>query len=54
MAACMEGYAGDEQMMMVDRVDAMMACIQKQFDTMECGYVRAVVHPEVIPHEYPE
>ena len=41
-------------MNMVDRVDALMMCIQNQFETMEQGYVRAVVHPEVIEHEHSE
>lgn len=34
-------------MMMVDRVDALMICVQRQMESMECGYVRAVVYPEV-------
>ena len=37
-------------MNMVDRVDALMFCIQSQIETIEQGYVRAVVHPEVMPH----
>lgn len=42
------GDLGGEIMMMIDRVDALMMCVQSQLETIEQGYVRAVVHPEII------
>jgi len=37
-----------EQLNMTDRIDLLNSCIQKQFSSMESGYVRAVVSKELI------